>query len=41
VRKAVEGWLRDRRYEFGVRMIPMEEARVSGMVKELRALIQG
>lgn len=39
--KAVEGWLRDRRYEFGVRMIPLEQARGSGLVKELRVLIQG
>ncbi len=38
---AIEKWLRDRRYEFGVKMIPLEQARGSGMVKELRALKQG
>lgn len=37
VRNAIEKWLKDRRYEFGVRMISLEQARGSGMVKELRA----
>jgi len=33
---AVKKWLEDRRYEFGVRMIEMEKARGSGLVKKLR-----
>jgi len=36
---AIEKWLRNRRHEFGVRMIPMEQARGSGLVKELRTEI--
>jgi len=34
--EAVRKWLENRRYEFGVRMIEMEKARGSGLVKELR-----
>lgn len=34
--EAIRKWLEDRRYEFGVRMIEMEKARGSGLVKELR-----
>ncbi|MCK4475599.1 MAG: hypothetical protein KAU16_02635 [Methanophagales archaeon] len=34
--KAIEKWLRGRGYEFGVRMISLEQARGSGLVKELR-----
>jgi len=34
--KAVEKWLRGRGYEFGVRMIELEQARGSGLIKELR-----
>jgi len=34
--KAIEKWLRGRGYEFGVRMIELEQARGSGLVKELR-----
>lgn len=34
--EAVRGWLENRRYEFGVRMIEMEKARGSGLVKKLR-----
>ncbi len=34
--KAIEKWLHGRGYEFGVRMIPLEQARGSGLVKELR-----
>ena len=36
--KAIEGWLGDRGYKFGVRMIPLEQARGSGLVKELRQM---
>ena len=36
--KAIEGWLRDRGYKFGVRMISLEQARGSGLVKELRQM---
>lgn len=34
--KAIEEWLRGRGYKFGVRMISLEQARGSGLVKELR-----
>lgn len=34
--EAIRKWLEDRRYEFGVRMIEMETARGSGLVKKLR-----
>ena len=34
--KSIEEWLRGRGYEFGVRMISLEQARGSGLVKELR-----
>lgn len=34
--KAIEKWLRGRGYEFMVRMIPLEQARGSGLVKDLR-----
>ncbi|MEA2033244.1 MAG: hypothetical protein U9N41_06640 [Euryarchaeota archaeon] len=34
--KAIEKWLRGRGYEFGVRMISLEQARGSGLVKKLR-----
>jgi hypothetical protein len=34
--KAVEKWLRDRNYEFGVRMIPFDQAKGSGLIKKLR-----
>ena len=34
--KAIEKWLRGRGYEFGVRMIPLEQARGSGLIKRLR-----
>ena len=34
--KAVEKWLRGRGYEFEVRMIELEQARGSGLIKELR-----
>jgi hypothetical protein len=34
--EAIRKWLEDRRYEFGVRMIEMEKARGSGLVKKLR-----
>ncbi len=34
--EAIRKWLEDRRYEFGVRMIEIEKARGSGLVKELR-----
>jgi len=36
VRSAIEKWLRGRGYEFGVRMISLEQAKGSGLVKELR-----
>jgi hypothetical protein len=35
---AVEKWLRDRGYEFGVKMISLEEARGSGMIKKLKQM---
>jgi len=34
--KTIETWLRGRGYEFGVRMIALEQARGSGLIKELR-----
>jgi len=34
--EAIRKWLEDRRYEFGVRMIEMEKARGSGLIKKLR-----
>jgi len=34
--KTIEKWLRGRGYEFGVRMIALEQARGSGLIKELR-----
>ena len=34
--KAIEKWLRGRGYEFGVRIIPLEQARGSGLDKKLR-----
>jgi len=34
--KAIEKWLRGRGYEFGVRMIELEQARGSGLIKRLR-----
>ncbi len=34
--KAVEKWLRGRGYEFGVRMIPFEQAKGSGLIAKLR-----
>ena len=33
--KAIEKWLRGRGYEFGVEMIPLEQARGSGLIKRL------
>jgi len=33
--KAIERWLLDRGYEFGVRMVPLEEARGSGLIRKL------
>lgn len=38
--EAVRKWLEGRRYEFGVRMIEMEKARGSGLVKELRERLE-
>jgi len=35
---AIERWLRSRGYKFGVRMISLEQARGSGLVKELRQM---
>jgi len=34
--KAIEKWLRGRGYEFGVRMIALEQARGSGVIKKLK-----
>ena len=34
--KAVENWLNERGYKFGVKMIPLKEAKGSGSIKELR-----
>lgn len=36
VSKAVEKWLREQGYEFGVRMIPFEQAKGSGLIAKLR-----
>ena len=36
VSKAVERWLNERGYKFGIRMIPIEQARGSGMIKKLQ-----
>ena len=41
VSKAIERWLRDRRYEFRIRMISLEQARGSGMIKKLRDGVEG
>lgn len=38
VYKAIKRWLRDRRYEFEVRMIPFEKARGSGLVRRLKQM---
>jgi hypothetical protein len=40
VRAAIEKWLRDNGYKFEVRMISFEEAKVSGMVKKLREMVE-
>ncbi|MGB2727728.1 MAG: hypothetical protein WBC40_02435 [Halobacteriota archaeon] len=34
--KAIEKWLRGRGYEFGVRMVELEQARGSGLIKQLK-----
>lgn len=36
VKDAIEKWLKDRGYKFGVRIIPIEDAKGSGIIKELR-----
>ncbi len=36
--KAIEKWLLGRGYDFGVRMVPLEEAGGSGLIKRLRAM---
>lgn len=36
--KAIEGWLLGRGYEFGVRMVPLEEAGGSGLIRKLREM---
>lgn len=36
VKGAVERWLKERGYKFKVRMIPVEEAKGSGIIKDLR-----
>lgn len=41
VSNAVERWLRRRGYEFRIRMIPMDQARGSGMVKKLIKEMEG
>ncbi len=41
VSNAVERWLRRRGYEFRIRMIPMDQARGSGMVKKLIKGMEG
>lgn len=41
VSKAVQRWLRDRGYQFGIKMIPLEQARGSGMIRNLRDRVEG
>lgn len=41
VSEAVERWLKDRGYEFGIKMISLEQARGSGMIKKLRDGVEG
>jgi len=41
VSKSIERWLRDRGYEFGIRMIPLEKARGSGMIRNLQQRAEG
>ncbi|RZN39081.1 MAG: hypothetical protein EFT35_04025 [Methanophagales archaeon ANME-1-THS] len=41
IKKAIEKWLRGEGYEFGVRMIELEQAKGSGLVKELREREEG
>jgi hypothetical protein len=36
--KAIEKWLLGRGYDFEVRMIPLEEARGSGLIRKLREM---
>ena len=36
--KSIEGWLRDRGYKFGIKMVSLEQARGSGLVKALREM---
>lgn len=36
VKNAIEKWLKERDYKFKVRMIPVEEAKGSGIIKDLR-----
>jgi hypothetical protein len=36
--KALEKWLRDRKYKFGVRMISLDETKGSGLIKKLRQM---
>jgi len=38
--EAVRKWLENRRYDFGVRMIEMEKAKGSGLVKKLRERLE-
>ena len=41
VSNAVERWLKERGYEFGIRMIPIDQAKGSGMIKKLRGAVEG
>ena len=36
--KAIEGWLGDKGYKFGVRMVSLAQARGSGLVKKLKQM---
>lgn len=36
--KAIEGWLQDRGYKFGIKMVSLEQVRGSGLVKKLKEM---
>lgn len=40
VKDAVEKWLQERGYKFKVKMIPIEQAKGSGIIKDLRERLQ-
>jgi len=41
VSNAIGRWLRERGYQFGIKMIPLKQARGSGMIKKLKKGVEG